>query len=63
MPATGFLLLADPDNGRTLAVAFFATEDDMRTGDATLNEMSPPGEGLGTRALVETYEVMVDVKA
>ena len=62
VPATGFLLLADPDQGRTFAIAFFETEDDMRTGDAALNAMSPPGEGLGARALVEMYEVMIDVK-
>jgi len=32
-------------------------------GDATLNTMSPPGEGLGKRAAVEMYEVAVDVMA
>ena len=63
VPAKGFLLLIDPDNGRTLAVALFETEDDRRTGDETLNAMSPPGEGLGKRAAVEMYEVAVDVRA
>ena len=63
VPATGFLFLIDPDNGRTLAVALFETEDDRRTGDETLNAMSPPGEGLGKRAAVEMYEVAVDVRA
>jgi hypothetical protein len=63
VPATGFLFLIDPDNGRTLAVALFETEDDRRTGDETLNAMSPPGEGLGKRAAVEMYDVAVDVRA
>jgi hypothetical protein len=63
VPATGFLFLIDPDNGRTLAVALFETEDDRRTGDETLNAMSPPGDGLGKRAAVEMYEVAVDERA
>lgn len=62
VPAKGFLLLADPDNGRSLAIALFETEDDRRTGDATLNAMSPPGEGLGTRAPVEMYDVAADLR-
>jgi hypothetical protein len=63
VPATGFLFLIDPDNGRTLAVALFETEEDRRTGDKTLKAMSPPGDGLGKRAAVEMYEVAVDVRA
>jgi hypothetical protein len=63
VPAKGFLLLADPDNGRTIAVALFETEDDMRTGDRTLNAMSPPGEGMGKRVSVEMYEVAADFRA
>ncbi|MFP5363932.1 MAG: hypothetical protein ACLGI5_14510 [Thermoleophilia bacterium] len=62
VPATGFLLLTDPDNGRAIAISLFETEDDLRTGDATLNEMSPPGEGMGTRRAVEVYEVAADVR-
>lgn len=63
VPAKGFLLLIDPDNGRSLAIALFETEDDLRTGDATLNEMSPEGDGLGKRISVENYEVAADMKA
>lgn len=62
VPARGFLLLVDPDDGRCLAVSLFADEEALRQGDATLNEMSPPGEGLGKRASVETYEVAVDLR-
>ena len=62
VPATGFLLLTDPDNGRVIGISLFETEDDLRTGDATLNEMSPPGDGMGTRQAVEVYEVAVDVR-
>ena len=64
VPAVGFLLLVDPENGRSLAVALFETEDDLRTGDAALNGMSPPADDAsGRRTSVETYEVAVDVRA
>jgi hypothetical protein len=63
VPAKGFLMLIDPDNGRSLAIALFENEQDLRTGDAALNAMNPPDEGLGRRASVEVYEVGVDVRA
>jgi hypothetical protein len=62
VPAVGFLLLMDPEGGRTIAVSLFATEDDMKVGDETLNSMSPPGDGLGTRGSVGFYEVGVDMR-
>ncbi|HVF78974.1 MAG TPA: hypothetical protein VNA28_11815 [Solirubrobacteraceae bacterium] len=62
VPAVGFLLLIDPDNGRSIGISLYATEEDMHTGDATLNEMSPPGDGMGTRQPVEFYEVGVDMR-
>lgn len=62
VPATGFLLLVDPDNGRSIGIALFDTEEDMRTGDAKLNEMSPPGDGMGTRRPVEFYEVAAEIR-
>ena len=63
VPAKGFLLLTDPDNGRVLAVSLFETEDDYRQGDETLKQMNPPGGGFGQRGPVEKYEVAVDVRA
>lgn len=62
VPAVGFLLLIDPDNGRSIGIGLFETEDDMRTGDAKLNEMSPPDDGMGTRKSVEFYEVAADMR-
>ncbi len=62
VPAKGFLLLIDPDNGRGLAVSLFETEEDLRKGDEVLNDMTPPREGMGQRASLETYEVAVDVR-
>ena len=63
VPAKGFLMLIDPDSGRSLAVALFETEDDLRKGDETLNSMSPSSDEVGERTSVETYEVAVDVRA
>jgi hypothetical protein len=62
VPAKGFLMLIDPDNGRSLAIALFETEDDMRTGDAALNDMSPRVDDGGKRTSVEMYEVGVDIR-
>ena len=61
VPSNGFTFLTDTDNGRVLAIALFATEDDMRQGDAKLNEMSPPGD-MGRRVAVEHYEVAADIR-
>ena len=61
VPAKGVLILGDPDNGRALAITLFETMDDLRQGDATLNEMSP-SQDMGTRGPVETYEVAVDMR-
>jgi len=61
LPATGFTLLVGGD-GSVIAVTLFANEEDMRVGDRVLNEMSPPGEGFGTRGPVEFYDVVVDLR-
>ena len=62
VPATGFTMLIDPDNGRSLAIALFETEDDLRKGDETLNSMNPSNDDTGSRASVETYEMAVDIR-
>jgi hypothetical protein len=63
VPAKGFMLLIDPDNGRGLSVSLFESEEDRRKGDETLNSMSPPNDDMGKRSAVEFYEVAVEVKA
>ncbi len=57
------MLPIDPENGRGLGVGLFETADDLRTGDATLNAMSPPEDGVGRRVSVEMHEVAVDLRA
>jgi hypothetical protein len=63
VPAVGFLMLIDPDSGRSVSISLFETEEDLRTGDATLNEMSPSSPEAGKRTSLETYEVAVDLRA
>jgi hypothetical protein len=45
-----------------VAISLFETEEDLRAGDAVLNEMSPPDDGFGQRTSVESYEVAVDLR-
>jgi hypothetical protein len=63
VPAKGFLMLVDPEGGRSLAISLFETEEDRRKGDETLNDMTPGRSDTGTRTSVEMYEVGVDVRA
>ncbi len=62
VPAKGFLMLIDPDSGRSLAVVLFETQDDLRKGDETLNGMNPSSDDGGERTSVETYEVAIDIR-
>ena len=64
VPAKGFLMLIDPDDGKSLAISLFETEEDMRKGDETLNAMNPDDSvgDVGKRSSVEMYEVAVDVR-
>jgi hypothetical protein len=63
VPAKQFLLLNDKEAGRSIAITLFETEEDYAEGDATLNEMSPPGEGMGRRVAVEKYEVAAQLNS
>lgn len=62
VPAKGFLMLIDPENGRGLGITLFDTEEDLRQGDEVLGSMNPPQDGMGRRVSVEMYEVALDVK-
>jgi len=62
VPAKGLMMLIDPDNGRSIAVVLFETQDDLRQGDAALSAMNPDTPGTGTRTAVEHYEVAIDVR-
>ena len=62
VPAMGFTMLIDPDAGTSMAISFFANEEDMRKGDEALNAMTPNDDGVGRRVSVETYEVPIEVR-
>ena len=61
VPSSGIMLLNDPASGRSVVIALFDSEEDMRKGDETLNAMSPSDdEAEGKRTTVELYEVAAD---
>jgi hypothetical protein len=62
VPSNRFIMLADRESGKTVAIGFFETEEDLRTGDAALNEMTPPTE-MGRRTSVQKFEVVVEKSA
>ena len=64
VPAKEFLFLADRNSGKVMAITLFETEEDRRTGNETLNAMSPPvADGMGRRTGVEMYEVPIHMTA
>jgi len=60
VPAIGLMVLRR--EGEVLFISLFDNEDDLRQGDATLNEMSPPGGSMGERT-VEFYDVPIKLDA
>jgi heme-degrading monooxygenase HmoA len=57
---SGHLQLGNLESGRAMVVTLFASEDDLRTGDQKLEEMSPPPEfGDVRRTGLERYEVAI----
>lgn len=63
VPGKAFTLLADKANGTVIAIGFFETEEDMRQGDETLNQMNPPEGSMGSRSSVDLCEVEIQVQA
>lgn len=60
VPATALLILNKPDDGKTIAIGLFETEEDLRKGHETLSAMDPPvAGGMGNRVSVELFEVPV----
>jgi hypothetical protein len=58
VPAKELLVLTGRDSGKLMAIVLFETEDELRQGDATLNQMSPPAEVAPVaRSNVEMFEV------
>ena len=63
VPAKGITMLADLENGRSLTIVLFETEDDLRQGHDALSAMNPDPDFSGQRTSVEMYEVLVERRA
>jgi len=63
VPSTGIMVLSDAENGRSMVIGLFDTEDDLRTGDAALKAMDRPPEAAGDISSIEFYEVAADRRA
>ena len=57
MPAAEFIMLHDPESETAVAILFFETEDDYRSGDEILNAM-PADDTPGQRTSVTRYDVV-----
>jgi hypothetical protein len=62
IPATEFLLLVDRGGKKVMGITLFDTEEDLRKGSETLEQMNP-GAGMGRRTSVETFEVPMHMSA
>lgn len=60
VPSSGILVLSDAENGRTLVIGLFDTEDDLLVGDAALKAMDRPPGAEGDISSIEYYEVTAD---
>ena len=63
VPAKTITVLADRSGGKVRIVVRFGSEEDLRTGSAVLDAMSPPADAAMRRVSVESYEVVLDRQA
>jgi hypothetical protein len=63
VPAKRVTVLADRSSGKVIVAMRFDSEEDLRTGSATLDAMSPPEVGTRRRVSVESFEVMLEQEA
>jgi hypothetical protein len=64
IPAKEFLMLVDKDNRKVLGITLFESEEDLRTGNETLNKMSPGDSGaMGKRTSLDIFEVPIHFSA
>jgi hypothetical protein len=56
--ATEVVVLHDPEADKSLAIVFFETEDDYKSGDEILSAM-PAGDTPGQRTSVTKYNVAI----
>jgi hypothetical protein len=63
IPAKSILVLADRENGKARIAVRFDSEENLRTGSATLDGMEPPADAKVRRISVEKFEVVLERQA
>jgi len=63
VPGKAITVLADRSAGKVRIVVRFGSEEDLRTGSAALDAMSPPPDANVRRVSVEEYEVVLERRA
>jgi hypothetical protein len=63
VPAKKVTVLADRSVGKVIVDIRFDSEEDLRTGSAALDAMSPPEVGTRRRVSVDAYEVVLEQEA
>ena len=60
LPAKRLTIAADRAAGRVVVATRFASEDDLRTGSAVLDAMTPPADASMRRVSVDAYEIVLE---
>jgi hypothetical protein len=60
LPATRITVLADRSAGRVVVATRFGSAEDLATGSAVLEGMTPPPDGGMHRISVESFEVVLE---
>jgi hypothetical protein len=63
VPAKRITVLTDRANGKVMVAIRFGSEEDLRTGAATLEGMNPPSDANMRRVSVDAYEVVLEMDA
>ncbi len=63
VPAKRVTILSDRAAGKVIVEVRFDSEEDLKTGSATLDAMSPPEVGTRRRVSVDAYEVVLEQEA
>ena len=61
--AIGGTLLIDAENGKSMAIMLFDSEEEMRRAHEVLDARTSPRDTGGQRVSVEMFEVALDVRA
>ena len=60
VPGKRILVLANREEGQIVIVVRFGSKEDLETGSATLDAMSPPDDSGMRRVSVDKFEVVLE---